>query len=199
MTTASTAFTLGPLAWRSWLEPLDHASATPTSLLLAPENASWLAAAPGAPPPISGTVVALPRAPLVSAILDEPTGLPQAERELAAVVVSAINGCLYSAAFHGRRFVQLTQTPTIIERIFAEGVDTPLDPRPRAIVDYAVKLTLMPDRLLRADLAQLRAVGLSDLEVLDLTHVVALVAWLNRLCQTLGEPVATADEPTSLP
>jgi alkylhydroperoxidase family enzyme len=62
-----------------------------------------------------------------------------------------------------------------------------------------VKLTLMPDRLLRADLAQLRAVGLSDLEVLDLTHVVALVTWLNRLCQTLGEPVATADEPTSLP
>jgi uncharacterized peroxidase-related enzyme len=197
MTIPITAFTLAPLAWRPWLEPLDYARATPTSLLLALENAPLRTTAPGAPRLMPDPAVTRPL--LVSAILDEPTGLPPVERELAAVIVSYVNGCLYSAAFYGWRFVQLTQTPTIIERIFAEGVDTPLDPRPRAIVDYAVQLTLMPDRLLRADLAQLRAVGLSDLEVLDLTHVVALVTWLNRLCQTLGEPVATADEPTSLP
>ena len=40
-----------------------------------------------------------------------------------------------------------------------------------------------------ADLEPLRSVGLSDLEILDLTHVVAMFAWATRLLQTLGEPV----------
>lgn len=197
MTTTTTGFTVAPLVWRSWLETLNQARATPATLLLATESAplrakgehiSWL---------LPSTAGARPL--LFSAILEEPTGLPPTERELAGVVVSYVNGCVYSAAFHGRRFVQLTQTSAIIECIFAEGVDTALVPRARAIVDYAVKLTLMPDRVMRSDLAHLRAAGLSDLEILDLTHVVALVAWLNRLCQTLGEPVAIADDPTNLP
>ena len=199
MTTTTIDFTLAPLVWRSWLETLNQARATPTTLLLATESAplrsngeriSWFL------PSIAGV---RPGPLLFSAIIEEPTGLPPAERELAGVVVSYLNGCVYSAAFHGRRFVQLTQTSAIIECIFAEGVDTALVPRARAIVDYAVKLTLMPDRVMRSDLAHLRAAGLSDLEILDLTHVVALVAWLNRLCQTLGEPVAIADDPTNLP
>ena len=33
----------------------------------------------------------------------------------------------------------------------------------------------------------MRAQGLSDLEILDLTHAVAMFAWANRLMQTLGE------------
>jgi uncharacterized peroxidase-related enzyme len=41
-----------------------------------------------------------------------------------------------------------------------------------------------------ADLEPLREIGLSDLEILDLTNAVAMFAWANRLMQTLGEPVA---------
>jgi len=36
---------------------------------------------------------------------------------------------------------------------------------------------------------RLRAVGLSDGEILDYTHAVAIFGWANRLMQTLGEPV----------
>ena len=43
-----------------------------------------------------------------------------------------------------------------------------------------------------ADAALLRAQALSDLEILDLTHAVAMFAWANRLMQTLGEPVTPA-------
>jgi alkylhydroperoxidase family enzyme len=39
-----------------------------------------------------------------------------------------------------------------------------------------------------ADLAPLRAAGLGDQELLDLTHV-AMFAWANRLLETLGEVV----------
>ena len=43
-----------------------------------------------------------------------------------------------------------------------------------------------------ADLAPLRRAGLSDLEILDVTHATAMFAWANRLMQTLGESVPPA-------
>ena len=44
-----------------------------------------------------------------------------------------------------------------------------------------------------ADAAPLRAQGLIDLEILDLTHAVAMFARANRLMQTLGEPVTPGE------
>jgi alkylhydroperoxidase family enzyme len=38
----------------------------------------------------------------------------------------------------------------------------------------------------------LNAVGLTDIEVLDLVHSVALFAWANRLMLNLGEPIFPA-------
>lgn len=198
MTTTTPAFTLTDLTWRPWLEPLEPIMNLSAERLLLAEN-SPLAEGSLSPcrlvPEAAGWH---PRTLLFSAILDDPTGLPRAERELVGVVVSYINGCVYSAAVHGRRYGQLTQTADLIERLFAEGIAIDLAPRTRAIVDYAVKLTQMPDRLMRSDLALLYAAGLSPVEILDLTHTVALFAWINRLFQTLGEPLTTRGESLGL-
>ena len=118
-----------------------------------------------------------------------PRGLKRAERELATVVVSIINGCVYCSSVHARRFVELTKQPEIIRALYDQGLDTPLEPRLRAIVDYAAKLTREPAAMTVADLAPLRAVGMDDLEIHDLTNAVAMFANANRLMQTLGEPV----------
>jgi uncharacterized peroxidase-related enzyme len=93
---------------------------------------------------------------------------------------------------HAKRFSDLTKEPEVMQRIYADGVEAELDPRRRAIVDYAAKLTREPAAITAADAAPLRAVGLGDLEILDLTHAVAIFAWANRLMQTLGEPVEPA-------
>ncbi|MFM7583231.1 MAG: alkylhydroperoxidase, partial [Caldilinea sp.] len=53
---------------------------------------------------------------------------------------------------------------------------------------FAARLTHAPDALNGEDLLPLRQNGLSDLEILDLIHAVAMFAWANRLMQTLGEP-----------
>jgi uncharacterized peroxidase-related enzyme len=116
--------------------------------------------------------------------------LPRADRELAAVAVSRVNGCVYCASVHIQRYIQLTKRPEIMQRLIDEGVDTELPPRERAIVDFAVKLTRTPPTLTAADLKPLRQLGLTDQEILDLTHATAMFAWANRLMQTLGEPVA---------
>ena len=41
--------------------------------------------------------------------------------------------------------------------------------------------------------ARLRAVGLGELEILDLVLSVAIFGWANRLMHTLGEPVTGSD------
>ena len=111
------------------------------------------------------------------------------------VAASRINGCVYCASVHARRFIELAQAPEVIERLYRDGVEAELDPRRKAIVDYAAKLTRDPAAVGAADLAPLRAIGLDDLEILDLTNSVAMFAWANRLMQTLGEPAPPAPAP----
>jgi uncharacterized peroxidase-related enzyme len=104
------------------------------------------------------------------------------------VVVSIINGCRYCSSVHARRFAELTKRPEVIQRLFDEGLGTRLEPRQRAIVDFAVRLTREPQAVTAADLRPLREVGMDDLEIHDLIHAVAMFANANRLMQTLGEP-----------
>jgi uncharacterized peroxidase-related enzyme len=187
-------FTKGELEWLAWLEPLDVDAASPDqleALKITPSNRAVgayslvLAHDPGS---------LRQRSPLYNAIMFGARGLPRAERELGAVTASRINGCAYCAAVHAKRFVELTKAPDVVQRLYEEGTDAVLDPRLKAIVDYAAKLTLTPSAVGPQDAAPLRTQGLNDLDMLDLTHAVAMFAWANRLMQSLGEP-QSPDEP----
>jgi uncharacterized peroxidase-related enzyme len=187
-------FTHGELQWKPWVPPLDITAATQeqlAALKITPSNRAVgayslvLAHDPGA---------LNERSPLYNGIMFGAKGLPRAERELGAVVASRINGCAYCASVHAKRFTELTKAPEVMQRIQQDGVAATLEPRQKAIVDYAVKLTRDPAAITPADAAPLRAQGLSHLDILDLTHAVAMFAWANRLMQTLGEATIPARE-----
>ena len=187
-------FTHGELQWRPWITPVDLDTATQeqlAALKVTPSNrtvgAYSLVLAHD--PEALGQ-----RSPLYNGIMFGAKGLPRADRELGAVAASRINGCAYCASVHALRFTQLSKQPDVMERIQADGVDAALEPRLKAILDYSAKLTRDPAAITAADAAPLRAQGLSDLDILDLTHAVAMFAWANRLMQTLGEPAAPAPE-----
>jgi len=187
-------FTHGELEWRPWIAPLDLNQATEAQLIalrVTPSNravGAYSLVLAHDPEALSE------RSPLYNAIMFGAKGLPRAERELGAVVASRINGCAYCASVHAKRFTELTKTPEVMQRLQAEGIEAALDPRRKAIVDYAAKLTRDPAAIGPADAAPLRAQGLSDLDILDLTHAVAMFAWANRLMQTLGEATTAARE-----
>ncbi len=61
-----------------------------------------------------------------------------------------------------------------------------LEPRQRAIVDYALKLTREPWNVKREDLEPMRKAGLEDAEILDVCQVTCYYAYVNRLAQGLG-------------
>jgi uncharacterized peroxidase-related enzyme len=180
-------FTLDAVEWAAWMPTVDAATATP-------RQRAALEASPQRDSPyfltLAHDVDSLEqRSPLFHAVMYAPRGLPRADRELATVVVSIINGCVYCSSVHARRFSELTKEPEIIQRLYDEGLDTSLEPRHRAIVDFAAKLTRSPQAVAAADLKPLRDVGVDDLQIHDLIHAVAMFANANRLMQTLGEPV----------
>jgi len=183
-------FTHGELEWRPWVTPLDLNAATEAQLVALKVTPSNRAVGAYSLVLAHDPEALSERSPLYNGIMFGAKGLPRADRELGAVAASRINGCAYCASVHALRFTQLTKEPEVMERIQRDGVDAALDPRRKAILDYSAKLSRDPASVDPADATPLRAQGLTDLEILDLTHAVAMFAWANRLMQTLGEPAA---------
>ena len=188
-------FTLGELGWEPWITPVDLDAATDEqrqALKITPSNRAVgayslvLAHDPGS---------LAERSPLYNGIMFGARGLPRADRELGAVATSQVNGCSYCASVHAKRFIELTKQPDVIERIYAEGTEASLDARRKAVVEFSAKLTRNPVAMEARDTEPLRAAGLTDGEILDLVHAVAMFAWANRLMQSLGEPTAAQTQP----
>ena len=124
-----------------------------------------------------------------NSIMYAPGGMPRAERELGATVVSRVNGCVYCASVHAQRFEQLAKRTDAIIEVFNDPNSAGTTERERAIVQFSLALTRKPDAVSASDIQALKDVGLTELEILDLMHSVAIFAWANRLMLNLGEPV----------
>jgi uncharacterized peroxidase-related enzyme len=124
--------------------------------------------------------------------LHEPTeNLDEADREMIAVVVSAFNRCTYCIVSHGHALrVALGGTlaaEMLADHIAANWRHADLDDRRRTICAYAEKLTATPHLADEADLAALRAVGLSDGEVWDVVEITAMYNFTNRMALATGQ------------
>lgn len=114
------------------------------------------------------------------------SGLSRTEREAIAVVVSADNDCSYCVNHHAealRRYIKDDETLDMLMN--ADGLET-LEPRLSNIVRHAEKLTSAPAAMTESDLGELRAVGLSDSDILDLTMIVGYFNFVNRIALGLG-------------
>ena len=114
------------------------------------------------------------------------SGLSRAEREAIAVVVSAENDCAYCVNHHAeawKRYIKDDETLNML--MTADGLET-LKPRLSNVVRHAEKLTSAPEAMTESDLGELRAVGLSDEDILDLTLITAYFNFVNRIALGLG-------------
>ena len=129
------------------------------------------------------------RTPLFNGIMYGRGGLSRAETELGAVAASVVNRCIYCAAVHADRYNQLTKDESVINSVFAEGENTELDERPKAILKFAAKLSNCPSDATEADTKRLADNGLNMGEILDLVLSASLFGWANRLMHVLGDPL----------
>ena len=129
------------------------------------------------------------RTPLFNGIMYSRGGLSRAETELGAVAASVVNKCIYCAAVHADRYNQLTKDEKVMDSIFESGEEANIDPRQKALLDFATKLSKCPSEATKADVERLIENGLSMGEVLDLVLSASLFGWANRLMHVLGDPL----------
>lgn len=123
-------------------------------------------------------------------------GLPRAQREMVAVVVSRANGCDYCVHHHGAALARVTHDPAFAEAIMRTGEHTALTVQDRAMLGYARKLTQTPAQVTRQDVEALRLAGFDDEAILAINHVAAYFNMMNRIASGLGvelEPDKGAD------
>ena len=87
------------------------------------------------------------------------SGLSKLEREMIAVVVSSTNHCFYCVVAHGQAVRELSDDSELGEMLAINYRVAELEPRHRAMLDFAYKLTATPSMIEDADRESLRAVG----------------------------------------
>lgn len=186
-----TAFTQQQLGWESWLSARDVNSLsddeTQTLKKHGQLNSEYFLLLAH-----QSEILAL-RTQIDRGIFYTSGGLPRWEREFAAAAVSKVNGCIYCASVHARKASQyakehlgdvekLLATPA--GNVLAEGYESRL----LAIVSLVASLSTTPIQASVEQIDQLRSLGLTELELLDLIQSSAFFSWANRLMLTLGEP-----------
>jgi uncharacterized peroxidase-related enzyme len=123
---------------------------------------------------------------LYDALMAADGGLSKAEREMIAVAVSAQNACHYCLVSHGAVLRVRAKDARLADTVAANYRAAALTPRQRAMLDYAVKVTRASAEVGDDDLATLRAHGLSDEEIFDVTQIAAFFNYSNRAASALG-------------
>lgn len=123
---------------------------------------------------------------LYNSIMEADSGLTKAEREMIAVAVSAQNHCFYCLVSHGAVLRIRSKDPVLADTVAANYRAAPLSPRHRAMLDYAVKITVASATCGDDDIETLRGHGFSDADIMDIIQTAAFFNYSNRVASALG-------------
>jgi alkylhydroperoxidase domain protein len=182
-----TEFTLALLDWLPWLAPPDEAALTEqqrASLVDAARSKSAYFRLLARDPDILEARTRTDK----DIFYNTSSGLPRAERELAAAATSRHNGCIYCASVHARHAITYSKRSDDVRRLLDAGVGADLGERWNAIIAAAVALAATPIAFDTAHITRLRAAGLDDADIVDVIFSSSFFNWANRLMLSLGEP-----------
>src|SRR6266851_1523111 len=110
-----------------------------------------------------------------------PSGLSKLEREMIAVAVSSANRCYYCLTAHGAAVRALGEDPVLGELMVMNFRAARLSKRERAMLDFAVKLTVEPWAVEETDRDALRKAGFSARDIWDIAAVAGFFNMSNRV------------------
>jgi uncharacterized peroxidase-related enzyme len=109
------------------------------------------------------------------------SGLSKLEREMIAVVVSAINKCFYCLVAHGAAVRQLSGDPALGEMLVMNYRVAPVSAKQRAMLDFAAKMTTESAAIEEPNRQGLRDHGFSDRDIWDIANVAGFYNMSNRV------------------
>ena len=93
---------------------------------------------------------------------------------------------------HAAGLRRLMKDDALVGQLQTDFRQAALSPRDRAMLEYAVKLTLEPWTMVEADVVALRQAGFQDADILDINQITGYYAFVNRLADGLGVEVEAA-------
>lgn len=118
---------------------------------------------------------------MVDDLMLSDSGISKLEREMIAVVVSAINHCHYCLTAHGAAVRQRAKDPVAGELMVQNYRAAQLPARQKAMLDFAAKLTETPAKMEESDRQALRAHGFTERDIWDIAAVASFYNMSNRM------------------
>ncbi|WP_322490102.1 peroxidase-related enzyme [Chloroflexus sp.] len=115
------------------------------------------------------------------ALMDKPSNLSKAEKEMIVVATSAANDCLYCVIAHGAILRIRSKHPRLAEQVATNYRRAEITPRQRAMLDYALKVAVDSARISEDDWQPLYAHGLTQDDIWEIGAIAAFFAMSNRL------------------
>lgn len=98
-----------------------------------------------------------------------------------AVATSAVNQCQYRVIAHGPILRIQTKNPLVADQVATNYRKADLTARPKAMLDFALKVSEQAHRVDDADFATLAGHGFSDDDVWDIAAISAFFGLSNRM------------------
>ena len=87
---------------------------------------------------------------------------------------------------HGEALRTESNDDPLVEGIKQDYTQLNLPAAERAMLDYAVKLTVAPSSVGEEDIKTLRAHGFDDRDILDIVYVICLYNFNDRMADAMG-------------
>ena len=125
-----------------------------------------------------------------AALHDETNKIPTWFQETISSYVSILNKCEYSLANHWKNAAYLIgdskKASKIKKALDQHKPENAFDGKELEMLNYARKLTLYPDKIVKSDIERLKRLGFGDGEILEANQIICYFNYVNRLINGLG-------------
>ncbi|MEZ0218728.1 MAG: peroxidase-related enzyme [Tardiphaga sp.] len=115
------------------------------------------------------------------ALMDKPGPITKAEREMIVVATSNANQCQYCVVAHGAILRIRANNPLIADQIAVNYRKADITPRQRAMLDFAMKVSMQAYEVGDADIEALKRHDFTEDDVWDIAAIAAFFGMSNRL------------------
>ena len=120
------------------------------------------------------------------ALMEKPGTLSKAEREMIVVATSGVNECQYCVVAHGAILRIRAKNPLIADQVSINHRKADLEPRQKAMLDFAVRVAEQSHAIDDEDYKALKLHGFSDDDAWDIAAIAAMFAMSNRLANAFS-------------
>jgi uncharacterized peroxidase-related enzyme len=118
-------------------------------------------------------------------MLKDDGNLTKGDREMIVTTTSAANHCLYCVVAHGAILRIYEKKPMVADQVSVNYPKADINPRQRAMLDFAMKTCLNSHEINDADFAALAQHGLDDEDAWDIAAITAFFGMSNRVANAM--------------